>query len=464
MTRVQLIQPTTGPYRSNSRTGCYAPLGLVSIATYVRSQCPDTDIEIIDGELVTQEEILQRLDADIVGISTNAVTYPQAIETAETAKERGAKVVLGGVYASAIPDLILHNRGQLVDHLVVGYGEKPMVDIIRGVAPRLIVNHKPPLDLLLYPNRSPVDANLYIEAFRANHPTWNHRATNIFTNLGCEWKAKSDGGCIFCSRSGQTPAYRDGSNIWREVRELVEHYKVDYLVDFSDTTLQNLDVFGKLVRDRPVDLNPDWHIFARMDELTPQTVKLASQLPCRHMFVGIESGDPERYKAANKMAGSPAESLAKARLLNEYDIALTPSYVIGLPGETEESLQTTLEHAYRLRQITGFEEIFCCQLIPFPGSVAFQMLRKRYAIQSDMIDVQYLKRLWADTFCSASFCEMERCVNDILSLGEYRITISRSLDAGDASAGNRETERREGLMTRESESSSVHAMSKPLRP
>ncbi len=429
MTKIQLIQPTTGPYRSNSRTGSYAPLGLASIATYIKQECPDVVVEIIDGEFQTDEDIAQRLNADIVGINANTVTYPQAINLATIAKKCGAKVVLGGIYASAIPDLILEKRKDILDHLVIGYGEKPMVDIIKGNMPQLIVNHESPLDLITYPDRSFINLEKYIETFQTNHPTWSYRATNIFTNVGCEWRQKNKGGCIFCSRSGQTPAYRDPRNIWQEIRELVEEYGVDYVVDFSDSTLQDLRKFATLVEFKPKDLDVNWHIFARIDEINSSVLELVKKLPCNHMFIGIESGDPQRYKSACKMKGSPTRSLEMAKLLTDHEIGLTPSYIIGLPGENEDSLQKTLEHAYRLHEITGFEEIFCCQLIPFPGSVAFNMLREKENIDSDVLDVEYLKKAWAENFCDADFQLMKEYTDRILELGKYKITISRSATA-----------------------------------
>ena len=111
--KVQLIQPGTGEYRSNSRSGSYPPLGLISIATYIHQECPSVEVEILDGELISDEEIIARIDADIVGLNTNTVTYPQALRIAEEAKARGSKIVLGGVY------FILH------DHISV----RKLVDI-----------------------------------------------------------------------------------------------------------------------------------------------------------------------------------------------------------------------------------------------------------------------------------------------------------------------------------------------
>lgn len=425
--KVQLIQPTTGEYRSNSRSGSYPPLGLVSIATFIKQECPFVDVEVIDGELMPEAEIIERLDGDIVALNSTTVTYPQAIKIAAIAKERGSKVVLGGVYASALPELILNKRDKIIDTLMVGYGEKPLVDIINGNNKKLVINHKPEFNVLPYPDRSFINLESYINVFQLNHPTWNYRATNIFTNVGCDWREKSNGGCIFCSRSGLITMCREPKNIWKEIRELVEDYQIDYIVDFSDSIFQNKAWINEVVRTKPKDLNPQWHVFARADEINRNTLELVKKLPCKHIFMGIESGDISRYKTARKGGGSPSESICAAKLLREFNIGLTPSYVIGLPGENEESLQKTLEHARRLHEITGFEEIFCCQLIPFPGSVSFNMLKNKVSFDSDIIDIEYLKKMWADYFCPIDFQLMEEYTHKILGLGKYKITISKNI-------------------------------------
>lgn len=423
--KLQLVQPTTGEYRSNSRSGCYVPLGLVSIATYVQSQRPEVEVEILDGEHLTTLQIEERLDGDVVGINANSVTYSQALEVARVAKERGARVLLGGVYPSAIPELILRHRGHLFDTVVVGYGEIPTVEALDGQVPPLVVNHRPPFPHLPAPDRRLVQLETYLERFCDQHPTWPYRGTNLFTNVGCLWREKSAGGCIFCSRSGTVTAFRPPEQVWEEVRLLVDRWGVDYLVDFSDTSLQNLAWFESLIQARPADLSPQWHIFARMDEITAETLKLAQRLPCGHIFVGVESGDSALYKAARKGGGSPEQMLEVARLLRRYKIAITPSYVVGLPGEDRKSLEATLEHARRLQEITRFEEIFCCPLIPFPGSLSFSCLQERLGLDGDLYDLEELKLLWARAFCDVDLETLTEYAERILELGKYKVTIQR---------------------------------------
>lgn len=433
--KLQLIQPGTGVYSSNSRSGCYPPLGLISIATHVRQRCPSVDVEILDGEHLAHAEIVARLDGDFVGLTTNTVNYPQAVEVARAAKHRGATVMVGGVYASAIPDIILSRRKDIMDWIVVGYGEEPVADLITGrlagpsatyrVDGHVIRNLDPGFNHLAFPDRGLIPMEDYVRRFCENRPTWRSRGTNVFTNVGCAWRKPGVSGCIFCSRSGYRSARRHSDSIWREIRSLIRTYDVDYLVDFSDTILQDTNWLAALVESRPPDVCPTWHVFARVDEITPATVALLEKLPCNHIFVGVESGDVAMYRRTRKGGGSPADSLRVASLLTDHGIQLTPSYVVGLPGETPDSLRRTYDHACRLKEITGFEEVFCCELIPFPGSPAFDMLRQKVALETDMLDADELKRLWAMHFCTAKYNQICEYARRILDLGRYTITIAR---------------------------------------
>jgi radical SAM superfamily enzyme YgiQ (UPF0313 family) len=421
--KLQLIQPPIGKFKTNSRTGSYMPLGLVSMATYAKNQIPSLEIEILDGEMLSFEEIIAKMDAEFIGINTNTITYPIAVEIANIAKLRGSYVIFGGVYATAMAETILLHRKEIVDSIVTGYGEKPLVDILKGNRERIIRNTYPDLDCFSSLDRSFLNIEDYISVFRNNHPSWNYRATNIFTNVGCYWREFSNGGCIFCSRSGDYTKFKNPKLVWSEIEALVTEYQIDYFVDFSDTIIQNVEWLEELVKNKPSDLNPKWHIFSRADEINEEVIPLLKKLNCDHVFIGLESGDWDIYKKTNKGGGNPEENILKVKILSDNGISTTPSYVTALPGETESSLKKTLEHANTIKQLSGFEEIFCCELIPFPGSKAFSMLNKLKPFTSDILEVESLKKQWAKNFCNVDFNVIEYFTGEILKLGEYTITI-----------------------------------------
>ena len=427
MIEIQLIQPEKSPgYTNNSRTGCYVPLGLISIATYIKQQIPDASIEILDGELISNKEIIDQLKPNsFVGIDTKTPNYVSALEIAKAAKEKNCKVIMGGVYASALPEQIIQYRRNIIDHIVVGYGEKPFIDIINGKANRIIYNKTPSFNELPIPDRGFVDFEKYIQNFRENHESWNWRGTNIFTHMGCKYK------CLFCSRSGpEKTYYRDPNIVWEEIRMLVDEYNVEYIVDFSDTITQNMDDFTAFVSAKPLDLNPIFHVFSTADRINEKTIKLFKKLNAQHVFIGVETGDEALSKTIYKGKNfSPETSLKAITLLKKAKISVTPSFVLGLPGESEESLENTYLLAKSIKKLTDFKEIFCSALIPFPGSIAFDRLIVNR--NTDIFDPENLKKRWIETFCNTDYQTIMSYVDKILSLGEYTITIKKlKLDFG----------------------------------
>ncbi len=420
---IQLIQPEKSKgYCSNSRTGCYLPLGLISIATYTQKEFPDAEIEVFDGELITNKQIIDKLkSSSVVGIETKTPNYASALEIAKAAKEMGSKVIFGGVYASAIPQTIMEHRADIVDHIVVGFGEKPFVEILKGNSQKIIYNQQASFDQLPTPDRASfVDIENYVSNFRKEHPTWNPRGTNIFTHMGCKYK------CLFCSRQGPkgTTCFRSQQKIWEEVTSLVNEHNIDYIVDFSDAITQNLRWLKKLVEVKPPEIKPLFHVFSTAADINKKTLRLLGKLNVRHIFIGIETGDPLLARRVMKGENfSPKTSLKAARSAAEAGMSITPSFVLGLPGETEESLESTYRLAEKIKEISDFEEIFCSALIPFPGSIAFKQLKLKHKLDSDLLDAEELKRLWAESFCKADYETIIDYSEKILELGKYTITI-----------------------------------------
>src|SRR3989337_2552489 len=78
------------------------PLNLLSLATYLRTYLPEVVVDVIDGFHVKIDDILQRIDGDIVGINFNIFSTGVMDRIAECSKERGSLVVVGGQAATPL--------------------------------------------------------------------------------------------------------------------------------------------------------------------------------------------------------------------------------------------------------------------------------------------------------------------------------------------------------------------------
>ena len=85
-----------------------------------------------------------------------------------------------------------------------------------------------------------------------------------------------------------------------------------------------------------------WFSYFRCSNADMESFDLMAEAGCKGVFLGIESGDDEVLKAMNKAASS--EKYAKAiGELNRRQIITYASFIIGHPGETDESARRSLE-------------------------------------------------------------------------------------------------------------------------
>ena len=87
--------PLISGYIESSRAGSYPPINLLSLASYLKEKKSDYNIEILDGEILSFDDIKKKLSAEYIGFGTNILNYSTTLELAEIAKKRGSKIILG---------------------------------------------------------------------------------------------------------------------------------------------------------------------------------------------------------------------------------------------------------------------------------------------------------------------------------------------------------------------------------
>src|SRR5688500_1405337 len=122
---LQLISPVPDSGFAYNQ-GIYWPVGLLTIASFLKKQLPGLAVEILDEALLGEDGLDRRLTAPVVGIqATSCMTYGSVAKLASRAKAKGSLVVVGGPFASEVPEQILKRR-LFIDAVVCGAGEEPM--------------------------------------------------------------------------------------------------------------------------------------------------------------------------------------------------------------------------------------------------------------------------------------------------------------------------------------------------
>jgi radical SAM superfamily enzyme YgiQ (UPF0313 family) len=392
---------------------------------------PALTVELFDGELQTTKEICSSLDADLVGISCNILTYRSALEIASAAAERGCRVVLGGPHATALPFEILQNRS-FVDTVVVGDGELALSELSRGTSydavPNLVYrrgasivkNDEKLLDENTLPHPTYLNLPLeryfstYVERYGQFKPF--RRSLAIYSRKGCIWRDATKGGCVFCMIPHFGVRQKTPERMWEEITFLQRTHGVDFFWEVCDTFTEDSRWLRRFVDLKPRNSGFRFHIYGRSSNISRQMTEMLQELGVYEVFLGVESGDDAMLVAANK--GYTADQSRRAvELLAEKNIQVVISFVLGLPGETSASLQTTVDFARELQMFGNIVETSCSVMLPLPGSTAFKRMLAQPQLSSrhmgDLLDLERLKQDWLQNFSRVSMSEVTHALRII---------------------------------------------------
>ena len=124
-----------------------------------------------------------------------------------------------------------------------------------------------------------------------------------------------------------------------------------------------------LIIEKKLDLNI-W-CYARVDTVKEHTLKRMKQAGINWLALGIESANPAvRDGARKKMKVKDIEE--RVRLIQEAGIRVIGNYIFGLPDDTLESMQETLDMAKDLN--CEFANMYCA--MAYPGSPLYNLAIK----------------------------------------------------------------------------------------
>jgi len=444
--RVLFVNAKNDTNVSHSRKGMYVPIGILSVATYAEQELGGKiDIRVIDED-VEDLKLAELADFDVVGFYSTTFNYGQSITYAEKVKEAGGITVMAGPHPTALPVNVVRNKA-CVDYVIAGEGEVPFslllrhliggqgVDVeriphlIHRLADGSVVKNSQSLEndlaAMPIPSRKFVPMERYIENYQEVYPAHGHlRHGSIITSKGCAWRDKTDGGCVFCARHDDGLRFRSIDQLWQEVRILKSEYGVNYIWDAADDTLNDTNWFIEFVERRPKDLEDiGFFIYSRVTPIRPRIIEYFKRLNVDEVYLGVESGDTTVLK--NAVKGQSLKSIRRAlQLIGDGGMRYFPSFVLGLPGETVESLEATYRLCEEIVAQGSLDRASATILMPIPGSPSFARLLERLPAEgvpldrADDIDLIALERYWADNFTEAghaTLLEYKQRIDDLMS-------------------------------------------------
>ena len=389
--RVLLISPpfTYFPQsRILTRRFNYArpPLGLCYLASFLRQELGQgLDIRLLDGAFLGAGEIIAeagRFRPNVVGISAVTGNVTAAKSLAATIKSLcpEALMVAGGAHISVRPQ----DAFPEFDLSIMGEGEKPFAALIseflengavstpgipgmvtpggtEGQAPRRVEH----LDSLPFPARDLLDLDRYFHSYP--HRVAPGRFTTLFTSRGCRFH------CSYCGSHRLFPGrkhYFSLPYVFAELEEVVARHRCSLVFFDDDEFLLDKERLSAICEHLVARRYPlKWICHGRPEGADPEMLRLMKRAGCVEIQVGVESGSERILRAMNR--GYDSDAVRRFfRLAHREGIRTWATFIVGYPGETEESAAATL----RLALETDPSYATFIMLLPFPGTSVFDDL------------------------------------------------------------------------------------------
>jgi anaerobic magnesium-protoporphyrin IX monomethyl ester cyclase len=237
-------------------------------------------------------------------------------------------------------------------------------------------------DALPIPDRSGADHRSYQEFWRGK---MGGRMATLMTTRGCPHD------CDFCSKPvfGNNFRKRSIEKVMEEVRDIARRgYDHIWIADDSFTLdLEHVEAFCEAMDSSGLDMR--WSCLSRVDSIDRNVVGLMRGSGCVKVYLGLESGSDATLQLMNKRA-TVENGIRAVHLFREGGIKVGAFFLVGYPGETVDSIESTFSLALSL----PLDEISFNVPYPLPGSALFSRV-ELLAPEDDWDienDVRYLYR------------------------------------------------------------------------
>jgi radical SAM superfamily enzyme YgiQ (UPF0313 family) len=292
---------------------------------------------------------------EVVGISVHLTFARRAFELAAWYRERGAKVVLGGLHVLSCPDECAPHA----DALAIGEGVAVWPAILRDAAadslrPRYVAGFERPYRDDPAPRRELLPRDHFLTT------------ASLIATRGCHNR------CGFCYLA------TDGLHVPYQVRD-VEQVVDEFLATgqpyavFVDNNLGSRPEYLRALCAALRPIERIWSAAITIDVTDdPSLVRAMALAGCTGVFVGFESLSPENLDAARKKTPRPADYARRVALLHDHGIQVNGSFVLGFDHDGPDVFERTVDwiEANRLECATFHV------LTPYPGTPLFRQMEE----------------------------------------------------------------------------------------
>jgi len=394
------------------------PLGLLSLAAWLEKHGHQADVHDCYAFPKMDYSIaayLKQKKPDYVGFSTTTSSFLDGIRLATIAKDilPTAKIIFGGVHISALKERLL-NDFPVIDYGVPGEGEETLRELlesnqsdlaqIQGLLFRkngetIFTGYR---KNLLVMDSLPFPAYEKLRGFPASYklPIFSYPKapnTTIITSRGCPYT------CSYCDRSVFQRTYRYNSPAYmvEYLTYLQKRFSIKHVNIYDDTfTLKRDRVMEFCELKMKSNVNKmTFNCAARTEQLDQEMLVMLKKAGCWMISLGIETGDPELLKKhrsylPSRSMENPLENIrAMVYQIKQAGIRVKGLFMLGLPGETEESIKKSMNYVMSL----PLDDFNLSKLTPFPGAPMYKDIREHGSFDENWEQMNALNFIFVPT-------------------------------------------------------------------
>lgn len=337
-----------------SRYTTFPPLGLACVAAVTPS---DWAVKIIDENF----DHFAFEEADLVGITAFTSNINRAYEIARIYRERGIKVIMGGIHASMNPDEAL----RYVDSVVIGEVEGVWGNVLSDFADNKLLSAYTGHQIDLKQSR-------IIPRHDLLHPGYFWHS--VQTSRGCPFN------CYFCSVTeylGKEYRQRDVSDVLDELERIPGKYITfvdDNLIGHSQEHYSRaIELFDGMIQRK---LNKKWWMQTSINAIDNEhVIELAAQAGCMYAFIGFETIASEMLKGMKKGINLKIgiDNYKKVvDTFHKYGVGVLGAFIVGNDHESPAYYKELADYLVH----SGIDIIQITVLTPLPGTHLMRQLEQ----------------------------------------------------------------------------------------
>jgi len=381
--RVNKCYYTEKIWKNYSENAILLPhLGMAYLAALLREK--GFEVSLIDANVLNlkKDEIIKRLktfNPEYLLYSSITDNFQDAIWwIEEIKKDFDRPTILGGPHMEIYPEEALSYDA--IDYGVIGDGWETLPEILDALRDKKDLNSikgicykkngkvrfteprqkRVRLEDVPFPARDLLPIDKYDTVVSKKRPI-----TSMITALGCPFR------CAYCCTDTNVRS-RPAEHIVAEIEECVKKYNIKEIQFYDETfTIDKKRINKVLDLIEEKGLKFLWSVRTRVDCVDEQLLKRMAHAGCIRVNYGIESGDKQILKSINRDVSLDRIKDA-VRWSKQAGITVFGFFMIGLPGETHDSIQKTLKLMLELN--IDFAQLN--KFVPIPNSKIYEDIKR----------------------------------------------------------------------------------------